>query len=182
MWYNYTMMLLLSKFILFFIAAIWGIVLGILVPASMLIWEDIASEVPAVIPALWLCASVAGLIAPCVLVRLKMYRIAAVSSVAGAFAMIAVHFAMSNYIVNALFMWFYLPLLAGTAATLIILVLDLLEKRNDKHNAPAPSILGKLEEDDKYKMKSFEEKPKGDNQNGTVRPETPVSHKRKRRR
>jgi hypothetical protein len=166
------MLLLLSKIILFFVAAIWGIVLGVLVPASMLIWEDIATEVPAYVPALWLCASVAGYIAPCVLVRLKLFKTAAALSTGGAVAVIIVHYSLSHYVVNMQFVWFYLPLLSATVATIVIAVIKYAEKIAESHDAPAPSILGKLEEINEN----------GGTDHGTVRPEFPVSHSRKRKR
>jgi len=152
----------------------------------MLIWDDIAAEVPAFVPVLWLVASLAGAIAPCVLVRLKMFKSAAVSSVVGAIALVIVHFSLSHYVVNAQFVWFYLPLLAATAAVLTMLIVEWRENVAQSHNAPAPSILGKLEEINDHpaatRHPSKEGNSKGGKSNGTIRPESTVSHSRKRKR
>jgi len=140
---------------MFFIAAIWGVVLGVILPVGMLIFPE-AENAPLYIPILWLAAAVIGFIAPCVLVRLKLYRLSAALSLAGAVGIIIVHFALMPYTVDGQIAWFYMPLLAETAAVVTLAVLDHAEKTNAKHNAPAESILGKLE-DSKYKMRSFED-------------------------
>jgi hypothetical protein len=53
-------------------------------------------------------------------------------------------------------MWFYLPLLVETAALIGMAALDYREKVIEKQNAPAESILGKID-DDEYQMRTFED-------------------------
>jgi hypothetical protein len=153
-------MILFLKIFMLTIAAIWGLLLGVSIPASMLAFAEIGDAIPAYIPVLWLVTSVIGFIVPCVLVRLKLFKVAAGLSIAGAVSLIVVHINFSGYITENMPFngGFYLPLLLETAAIVTITVSNHNETARKHHNSPAPSILGKREKETAgYKMRSSEE-------------------------
>ncbi|MCL1831986.1 MAG: hypothetical protein FWG45_03630 [Oscillospiraceae bacterium] len=165
-------MILFLKIVMYFVAAIWGLVLGCILPVGMLAFPE-GDSIPAYIPVMWIIACVAGFIAPCVLVRLKRNKIAAGLSIAGAAVIIVVHFALDPYTIDdSAIAWFYMPLLAETVAVSLIAWGDIAESLRAKHDAPAESILGKIDDDDDYVMKSYDKPSKSTNK----------SKKRKRRK
>ena len=123
-----------------FTAAIWAMVLGVIIPISMLADSEITKGLPAHVPVLWLITSVIGFIVPCFLVKFKLYKIAAALTSGGAVSLLI----LSSLLENAVdgFGWFYMPLLVETGAVVLIAVLISIQKRQEKHNAPAESILG----------------------------------------
>ena len=129
---------------MFIIVAIWGLVIGVVFPLSMLLFSEIGEALPVYIPILWLFATVAGYITPCVFVKLKMYRIAAGLSIGGAILLLVLHLGFLDYITeNMVFNGgFYLPLLIAILTVITMAGIDMAEKARQKHNAPAESILG----------------------------------------
>jgi hypothetical protein len=163
--------ILFLKAVMLFITAIWGIILGILVPVTILADPHSMIEgVPAHASVLWLVTAVAGFVVPCFLVMLKLYKVAACIAAAGIIPLFITHSVLSAYTING-FGWFYLPLSVESIVIVMIAVYanrgEIRRKRYRKQkakNAPAPSILGggtyKAEEASNSK-KSKHSKPKG---------------------
>jgi hypothetical protein len=137
-------MILFSKVITYFISAIWGMILGVFVPVTMLTDPELSEIVPAYVPILWLSTSVVCYIVPCFLMKLKLNKIAAVLTLAGAVSLIVIHISLAEPVRDSSgFEWFYLPLLAETVAVCGIAATELREKREARDNAPAESVLSK---------------------------------------
>ncbi|MCL2036252.1 MAG: hypothetical protein FWG83_02545 [Oscillospiraceae bacterium] len=143
--------ILILKIAMLFITAIWGLLSGIFTPLTILSdpFGDFAElGVPVYIPVMWLVTSVAGFIAPCFLVMLKIHKVAAGLGGAGFVALLVMHFSLIDYAVNDI-AWLYLPLLLQTVTVVLIAVfanmseirIKRFEKKKSKE-APAPSILG----------------------------------------
>ena len=130
--------LMLLKVVMYFVAAIWGMVFGMIFPLTLLISydPDIHESFLKSIAALWLGTAVAGYIIPCFLVKFKLYKIAAALSLSGAVAIFVVH---SFFFAN----WqLYMPLLLETVAIVLIAILAFISEKKNRDDAPAPSILG----------------------------------------
>lgn len=123
------------KFIMYFIAAIWGMVLGILIPASLLISVDYSEYKFNYTPVLWLITSVIGFIVPCFLVKFGLHKIAAALTLAGT---VSLFFIYNEFPTN----WVaYMPLSVETVAVVVIAILAGRIKKAELDNAPAKSIL-----------------------------------------
>ena len=114
-------------------------VLGVLIPLTMLADPELSKGLPSNAPVLWLITSVAGFVVPCFLVRFRLYKTAAILTSAGAASLFAVRALLQNAIAG--FGWFYLPLLTETVAVILIAVLVWRVKQNERDNAPAPSVI-----------------------------------------
>lgn len=144
------------KFFMLFFAAIWGIGSGILFPAIILatgdtlVSADIA-ESPVVV--LWLITSIAGYVIPSILVMCRLFKIASALSLCGfmgtlfvysGFCQLYSHIEGSNGPSEL-----YMPCIFITIFIIAITVLEnadkikaVLDGRNEKKNAAAPSIFG----------------------------------------
>ncbi|MCL1789278.1 MAG: hypothetical protein FWG33_02890 [Oscillospiraceae bacterium] len=133
-------MILLLKFLMNFIAAVWGMVLGIIIPVSLLVsvgYDDSDYESRLGYAAvIWLAASVLGFVVPCFLVKFKLYKTAVILTLAGA---VLILYVFDTFPAN----WgAYMPLLVETVAVVLIMILDISQKKKIKDNAPSESILG----------------------------------------
>ncbi len=144
------------KFIMLFLAAIWGIGGGILFPAVILatgdniVSADIA-ESPYIV--VWLVTSIVGYVIPSVLVMCRLCKTASVMSVAGFIGTLVVYSGFKE-----LYKYtegsngpteLYMPCIFITIIIIAVTVLEnigkIKESLNDKHekeNAAAPSIFG----------------------------------------
>ena len=144
------------KFIMLFLAAIWGIGCGILFPAVILatgdslVPSDIA-ESPYIV--VWLLTSVIGYVIPAVLVMCRLCKTASVLSIGGFIGTLAVYSGFAE-----LYKYteesngpteLYMPCIFITILIIIITVLEnadkikaMLDGKREKENAPAPSIFG----------------------------------------
>ena len=127
---------------MYFIAAVWGIGLGVLVPVTMLADAEFAEAMPPAGPTLWLFTSAIGFVLPCFLVKFGKLKLAALLTSIGAALLIVAHGFMNPHAISG-FRWFYLPLIVESAAIIAIAALDAADRRNQLRNAPAPSILNK---------------------------------------
>ena len=138
------------KVIMYFFAAIWGVVFGILVPITLMFDIEGVEKLPAFIPVMWIITSFVCFIAPCVLVKLELHKIAAGFTLCGFVMLFVIHFLLLKNSVSSGIAFFYLPLVCETIAVcLIALFSDMGEIRRKRYQkkkakiAPAPSILGK---------------------------------------
>lgn len=144
------------KFIMLFLAAIWGIGCGILFPAVILavgpeiVPADIA-ESPYII--VWLITSIIGYVIPAVLVMCKFCKAASIMSIIGFAGTLTVYSGFAE-----LYKYteesngpteLYMPCIFITIIIIAITVLEnadkikgMLDGRREKENAPAPSIFG----------------------------------------
>lgn len=147
---------LILKILIIIATCIWGVACGILFPAVILmsggeiVSEDIAGH--HVIP-VWLIVSVIGYVLPAAFIICRRYKLAAAFSVAGLvgilyvftqFASIYAYTPDSNGPTEL-----YLPCIFITLGVIALAVInnrdmikEKLEKRSEKLNAVAPSILG----------------------------------------
>ena len=132
------MFLKFLKVIMFFVAAIWGIVLGTLIPISLLMGFDEAlyESVVQRVAVIWLITSFIGFVVPCFLVKFKMCKFAAALTLAGATSILYIFFVFPAN------RWAYMPLLVETVAVVIIAILAHVKEKEKRENAPAESILG----------------------------------------
>ena len=140
----------LLKVIMLFVTAVWGLLLGVLSPLTILLdpHELIGAQIPDYIPILWILTSVCGFVIPCFLVMLKRCKIAAAVCGVGTVSLIVTHVVIMKYSIPD-FAWFYMPLLADTVVIWLIALYsnmgEIRQKRYQKQkakNAPTPSILG----------------------------------------
>jgi hypothetical protein len=136
------------KILMQFIAAIWGIVFIVLFPAMMLADPTFNEYVPQYIPLIWLMTALICFVSPCILVKLKYYKIAAGLTLTGAVLILFIHFSINKYAAGSI-AWFYMPLLLETLITVLIALKanmgEIRRRRYEKkkrENADAPSILG----------------------------------------
>lgn len=144
------------KFIMLFLAAIWGIGCGVLFPAVILstgdslVSADIA-ESPYII--VWLLTSVIGYVIPAVLVMCRLCKIATCLSLCGFIGTLVVYSGFAD-----LYKYtqesngpteLYMPCIFITIIIIAITVLEnigvikaMLDEKREKENAPAPSIFG----------------------------------------
>ncbi|MDR0196638.1 MAG: hypothetical protein LBI36_00250 [Oscillospiraceae bacterium] len=143
------------KALMLFIAAVWGILFGILSPLAMLTVPPEPDGLPAVgLPKkfylMWMAVSFFGFVVPCFLVMLKLYKTAASLCVAGTVALFIMHALItSGGTVSGDAVSLYFPLLFETIAVVLIAVfgnIDVISEkageRRKKKDAPAPSVLG----------------------------------------
>jgi hypothetical protein len=128
------------------LSSVWGIFFGILAPIVIMTSDmGIASHYALRI---WIIAAVAGYFAPCFLMMLDKSKIAAVSAVTGTALTLFVHSVFSGH--AQAFM--YLPQIFMTILAILYVFVtnpyylgDIKQKRKERLNAPAPSILDKHE-------------------------------------
>jgi len=134
--------------LIIFHTSTWGIIFGIFVPCVIMLGElDIS---PHYIMKVWVVMAILGYIIPCFLVMIDCAKIAAAFSVVGTGMVLYIHSVMTGMNnpgedggTGASFM--YLPQIFMIVLTVlyIFVVYSMKERRADKHNAPAPSILEK---------------------------------------
>ena len=153
---------LILKILIIIATCIWGVACGILFPVVILasggeiVSADIASH--HVIP-VWLVVSIIGYVLPAAFILCRRYKLAAVFSVVGLggilyvftqFASIYAYTPDSNGPTEL-----YLPCIFITIAVIALAVInntdlikEKLEKRSERLNAAAPSILGDNEKEE----------------------------------
>jgi hypothetical protein len=135
------------RIIIMFLAAVWGLLLGIAGPLFIMGSDmQIASHHALRV---WLVMAVAGLIAPCFLVMLDKSRTAAIFAVGGTALMLYIHTVFAEHT----YTFTYMPQLFMTILTILYVfilnphyVTEPNQRRRDRLNAPAPSILDKRKE------------------------------------
>jgi hypothetical protein len=140
---------IIIKIMVLLLASIWGLLLGIGLPLfAMNSGIESAPYSSALI--IWLVMTAVGLLAPCFLVMLGKAGIAAAFSAAGTVLTLYIHSRLSEYIYSVA----YLPQIFMTILTTLYIfalnphyITEPRQKRRDKLNAPAPSILEKRKED-----------------------------------
>ncbi|MCL1903830.1 MAG: hypothetical protein FWF94_05395 [Oscillospiraceae bacterium] len=131
----------LLKLLVNFIGAIWGMVLGVLIPVSLIVSYDAEIYEFNYITVLWLITSVIGFVIPCFLLKFKLYKTAAALTSAGAVSLLFVFNAFpKNW-------WAYMPLLLETAAVILIMGFNINQNKRLKDNAPSESIIGDIKKE-----------------------------------
>jgi hypothetical protein len=136
------------RILIIFLTSTWGVFFGILAPIFIKD-GDFMPESVIYIANVWFVMAAAGYFAPCFLVMFNLAKSAAVSSVIGTVLALYIHAVMrpvyNNHeeINDVSFM--YLPQIFMTVMTIlyVFIVNDFKSKREEKHNAPAPSILSR---------------------------------------
>jgi hypothetical protein len=126
------------------LTSLWGVIFGILAPIAVMGSEmGIASHHALRV---WIIMAAAGYFAPCVLIMLNKSKTAAAFSIIGTILSLYIHSVFSEHAES----FMYLPQIFMTIlAVLYVFVINphyitgKIQERNERLNAPAPSILEK---------------------------------------
>ncbi|MDR2531376.1 MAG: hypothetical protein LBC82_00830 [Oscillospiraceae bacterium] len=133
------------------LTSVWGFFFGILAPIVLMNGDlEVSSHY---IMKVWLVAAIAGYFVPCFLIMLGRAKIAACFAIAGTALTLFIHVILEPITVeNASFM--YLPQIFITILIILYVFItnphyisDIKQKRYERLNAPAPSILSKHEKE-----------------------------------
>jgi hypothetical protein len=145
---------IILRFLIILITSTWGVFFGVLAPLFIMGSEMGISE--HYILKVWLITAVIGYFAPCVFAMLNMAKIAAVCSIIGTALTLFIHAEFSEHAQS----FMYLPQIFMTILTVIYVVIlnpqyidKKLQKRRERLDAPAPSILEKTPETTERKKK-----------------------------